>query len=106
MGFAPDGAFACDLCDDIKAAEFLQANDLNDGKFLCCLTRLRYTPYWTIPRKNRPFDADRHAHNEAMKQQDHAPIREAIVRVIRETDLKVLLCPEDMTQMAVGKELL
>jgi len=41
-----------------------------------------------------------------MKEQDHAPIREAIIRVVRETDLKVLLCPEDMTQMAVGKEML
>lgn len=106
MGFAPDGAFACDLRDNAKAAEFLQTNDLHDGKFLCCLTRLRYTPYWTIPGKNQPFDAGRHAHNEAMKEQDHAPIREAIVQVIRETDMKVLLCPEDMTQMAVGKEML
>ena len=26
--------------------------------------------------------------------------------MVRETDLKVLLCPEDMTQMAVGKEML
>jgi hypothetical protein len=37
-----------------------------------------------------------------MKEQDHAPIRDAIIRVVRETELKVLLCPEDMTQMAVG----
>lgn len=41
-----------------------------------------------------------------MEEHDHAPIREAIIRVVRETDLKVLLCPEDMTQMAVGKEML
>jgi polysaccharide pyruvyl transferase WcaK-like protein len=41
-----------------------------------------------------------------MKEHDHAPIREAIISVIRETDLKILLCPEDMTQMAVGKEVL
>ena len=106
MGFAPDGAFACDLRDDAKAAEFLKAHDLQDGKFLCCLSRLRNTPYWTIDAKKRPFNAEKHARNEAMKEHDHAPLREAIVRVIRETDLKVLLCPEDMTQMAVGKELL
>ena len=41
-----------------------------------------------------------------MKEHDHAPLREAIVKVVRETNLKVLLCPEDMTQMAVGKEML
>jgi polysaccharide pyruvyl transferase WcaK-like protein len=105
-GFAPDGAFACDLRDDAKADEFLKGNDLEDGKFLCCLSRLRNTPYWTIDAKKRPFNAEKHARNEAMKEHDHAPLREAIVQVIRETDLRVLLCPEDMTQMAVGKELL
>ena len=41
-----------------------------------------------------------------MKEHDHAPLREAIVQVVRSTNLKVLLCPEDMTQMAVGKEML
>jgi polysaccharide pyruvyl transferase WcaK-like protein len=106
MQFAPDGAFACDLRDDDKAITFLAENGLEPGKFLCCLSRLRYTPYWNIPGDPRKKDAAREARNEEMKEQDHAPIREAIIRVARETDLKVLLCPEDMTQMAVGKELL
>ncbi|WP_345325873.1 polysaccharide pyruvyl transferase family protein [Novipirellula rosea] len=104
MEFGPDGAFACDLRDDAAATAFLEANGLEEGKFLCCQSRLRYTPYWTIPSKKRDIDPKRHAHNEAMKERDHAPIREAIIRVVRETDLKVLLCPEDMTQMKVGKE--
>lgn len=106
MDFAPDGAFACDLRDDVRAADFLKAHGLEEGKFLCCLSRLRYTPYWSIPGSKRPFDEKRHARNEAMKEHDHGPLREAITRVIRETELKVLLCPEDMTQMAVGQELL
>lgn len=106
MEFAPDGAFACDLRDDATATEFLKAQGLEDGQFLCCLSRLRFTPYWSIPGSKRPFDEQRHARNEAMKEHDHAPLREAIIRVVRETALKVLLCPEDMTQMAVGKELL
>ena len=105
MEFGPDGAFACDLRDDARAIAFLQANGLEDGKFLCCLSRLRYTPYWTIPDKKRPFDAKRHERNQAMKEHDHRALREAIVAVARETSLKVLLCPEDMTQMAVGKEM-
>ena len=41
-----------------------------------------------------------------MKEHDHAPLRAAISAVVRETDLKVLLCPEDQSQMAVGKEML
>ncbi|MCA9082266.1 MAG: polysaccharide pyruvyl transferase family protein, partial [Planctomycetaceae bacterium] len=103
--FGPDGAFACDLRDDDRAAAFLKANKLEEGKFLCCLSRLRYTPYWTIPSKKRSLDPERHARNDAMKEHDHAALRQAIVAVIRETPLKVLLCPEDMTQMAVGKEM-
>jgi polysaccharide pyruvyl transferase WcaK-like protein len=105
MEFVPDGAFACDLRDDERATSFLKANGLEEGRFLCCLSRLRYTPYWTIPEKKRAFDAKRHARNEAMKEHDHVPLRNAIIAVVRETSLKVLLCPEDMTQMTVGKEM-
>ncbi|QDS85872.1 Polysaccharide pyruvyl transferase [Rosistilla ulvae] len=104
MEFGPDGAFACDLREPEKANAFLKANDLQPGKFLCCIPRLRYTPYWTI--KDRPFDEVKHARNEAMKEHDHAQLRRAIVEVVKTTDLKVLVCPEDQTQMKVGKELL
>ncbi|MFH5803732.1 polysaccharide pyruvyl transferase family protein [Alienimonas sp. DA493] len=106
MEFGPDGAFACDLRDDASAEAFLKTNGLEDGQFLCCLSRLRHTPYWTIPSKKREIDPAKHARNEAMKEHDHAALRAAIVAVVRETDLKVLLCPEDMTQMAVGREML
>lgn len=105
MEFAPDGAFACDLRDDAKATAFLQAHGLEEGKFLCCLSRLRFTPYWQV-RPGARKDEQRHARNDAMKEHDHLPLREAIIAVARQTPLKVLLCPEDMTQMAVGKELL
>lgn len=106
MEFAPDGAFACDLRDEAKAEAFLNKHQLRTGKFLCCIPRLRYTPYWTIPSKNVPLDPVKHARNEQMKEHDHAPLRQAIVEVIQQTDLKVLICPEDQTQMQVGKELL
>jgi polysaccharide pyruvyl transferase WcaK-like protein len=102
MEFGPDGAFACDLRDDEKAIAFLRANNLEAGKFLCCIPRLRYTPYWKI--RNQPIIAERAARNEAMAEHDHAPLRAAISAVVRETNLKVLLCPEDMTQMEVGKQ--
>lgn len=105
MEFGPDGAFACDLRDDAKAEKFLREAGLEAGKFLCCLSRLRYTPYWTIPEKKVARNEGRHARNEAMKEQDHRALREAIVAVARATDLKVLLCPEDVTQVAVSKEM-
>ena len=104
LGFAPDGAFACDLRDDERAERFLKANGLEPGKFLCCLSRLRHTPYWLV-KPGVKLDETKAARNEAMKERDHRALREAIVAVVRETDLKVLLCPEDATQMAVGKEM-
>lgn len=106
MAFGPDGAFATDLRDDAAATAFLSQHNLTEGQFLCCIPRLRYTPYWVIPEKKAAVDPVKHARNEAMKEHDHAPLREAIIRITRETSMKVLVCPEDQTQMAVGKELL
>lgn len=106
MEFGPDGAFATDLRDEARATAFLEAHGLEPGRFLCCIPRLRYTPYWKIPSKKAPFDERKHARNEAMKEHDHLPLRQGIIEVVRRTDMKVLICPEDQTQMAVGKELL
>jgi polysaccharide pyruvyl transferase WcaK-like protein len=103
--FGPDAAFGCDLRDNAKADRFLAENDLTEGKFLCCIARLRYTPYWKI-KPGVPLDEQKHARNEAMKEHDLAPLREAIAAVVRQTDLKVLLCPEDASQMEVNREIL
>lgn len=105
VGFAPDGAFAVDVRDDATAEAFLKANELEEGRFLCCIGRLRYTPYWLI-KPGRPFVEKSHVRNEEMKEHDHIPLREAIAAVVRETDKKVLICPEDSSQMAVGKEMI
>ncbi|SFJ05561.1 polysaccharide pyruvyl transferase family protein [Planctomicrobium piriforme] len=104
MEFGPDGAFGTDLRNDKAADEYLKSVDLQPGKFLCCIPRLRYTPYWLI--RNQPKDEKKADRNEMMQEHDHAPLRAAISAVVRETDTKVLICPEDMTQMAVGRELL
>lgn len=103
MEFGPDGAFGVKLRNEAAAQAFLKANGLEEGKFLCCIPRLRYTPYWKI-KKGRAFDEKKHARNEEMREHDHAPLREAIAAVTRETGMKVLLCPEDSTQMEVGKQ--
>ena len=39
-----------------------------------------------------------------MAEYDMAPLRAAITAVVRETKLKVLLCPEDMSQMEVAQQ--
>ncbi len=104
MAFGPDAAFAVDLRNEKAADSFLEHQGLRPGKFLCCIPRYRHTPYWNI--KNRPLDQAKHRRNEQMKEHDHAPLRAAIVETVRSTGLKVLLCPEDQTQMALGKEML
>lgn len=104
-GFAPDAAFACDVRDDAAADAFLKVNDLRPRKFVCCIAKLRYAPYWLIKDGYR-FDEGKQKVNEQFKEQDNAPLLEAVQRVVRETDLKVLLCPEDMSEMAVNKEMI
>jgi hypothetical protein len=105
MEFGPDGAFGCDLRDDARATAFLRANKLEEGKFLCCIPRLRYTPYWKIRNQEMTDEQRRRAaRNDAMAEHDHAPLRAAITAVVRETPLKVLICPEDVSQMEVGKQ--
>lgn len=104
MGFVPDGAFAVDLKNEEAADAFLKEHALERGRFMCVIPRLRYTPYWKI--KDIPFDQKRHDRNERMKEHDHKPLREAIIEVTRKTSLKILICPEDKTQVEVGKEML
>lgn len=106
MAFGPDGAFACDLRNEEKAEAFLKANQLRRGKFMCCIPRARYTPSWLMPGKKFKKDPIKAARNEEMMEHDHAPLRDAIIRVTRQTDLKILLCPEDTTQVQISKDML
>jgi polysaccharide pyruvyl transferase WcaK-like protein len=102
--FTPDAAFAIDVTNDKNAVPFLTANGLEEGKFLCCIPRHRLTPVWLHKHKNRPFDADRHARNEEMKEHDHKPLRGAITEIVRNTNHKILICHEDQVQQQIGKE--
>ena len=106
MEWGPDTAFAADLRDDARATAFLNSHGLADGTYLCCNSRYRFTPFWLIPSKQQRIDPARHARNEEKKVADHAPLLAAIESVVRDTGLKVLLCPEDETQMAITREML
>lgn len=103
--FGPDGAFAAEVRDEHAALAFLSRHGLEPGRFICCLPRLRSTPYWRV-KPGYAFDEARNQRNEEMKEHDHAPVREGIVSIVRETGMKVLVCPEDSTQMETGKEML
>jgi hypothetical protein len=106
MEFGPDGAFAVDLRNDGLADQFLKNNGLEPGKFLCVIPRQRYTPYWEVKSRNTPFDAFKDGKNKEMQEHDNGPLREAMIAVLDKTDLKILICPEDETQVKLGKEIL
>lgn len=106
MEFGPDGTFAVDLHNDQAAIAFLKEHDLEEGKFMCCIPRYRFTEEWLAKGKNRPYSQARAEYNDKMKDHDNAPLREAIAAVVRQTDLKVLICPEDETHVAIGKSVL
>ena len=106
MEFGPDGTFAVDLHNDEAAVAFLKEHGLEEGKFMCCIPRYRFTEEWLAKGKNRPFIQERADFNEKMKEHDNAPLREAITAIVRQTDLKVLICPEDETHVAIGKSVL
>ncbi|HSI33643.1 MAG: polysaccharide pyruvyl transferase family protein [Phycisphaerae bacterium] len=107
MEFGPDGAFATDIRNDAAADAFLKASGLEEGKFLCAIPRYRTTPYWQIHGKEKTATDEKNwKHSQEMKEHDNAPIRKAIEEVLRNTDMKVLVCPEDRSQVALGKEIL
>lgn len=106
MEYGPDTAFGVvETRNNEAATAFLNENGLEDGKFLCCIPRYRWTPAWTV-YKHREFDEGKHARNEEMKDHDHAPHRAAIAAIVRETGMKVLVTHEDQTQIPLGKEML
>jgi hypothetical protein len=106
MEFGPDGAFACDLRNDKLALNFMSENGLKEGKFLCVIPKYRWTPHWLVPSYKSTYNQAVDKRNQEMKEHDLKPYRDAIIQVVRNTNYKVLICPEDVTQVALGKEML
>jgi polysaccharide pyruvyl transferase WcaK-like protein len=106
MDFAPDATFALDLHDEPAATTLLRQANLEPGKFLCAIPRLRMTPYWEIapnPATSPEEIAKKRAVNEKHVDSDHAKMREAIIVWVRETGQRVLLCPEMTYQVSLFK---
>lgn len=108
--FVPDTTFFLNIRNDEKAASFLKKNGMQDKKFICAVPRLRYTPYHQIkPNRNGWSDEkikEVEEINARYKEQDHAKLREAIIAWVRETQNKVLVCPEMTYQVDIMDELL
>ncbi len=94
IDFGPDATFAIDLRDDNAAAALLREHQMEPGKFLCAIPRLRWTPYWEIHPESTKPNSERIKVNEEFAEKDHAKLREGITAWVRETKMRVLLTPE------------
>ncbi len=105
--YGPDAQLGMTLRDDAKGHAWLSAHGLEGGRFICVIPRLRYTPYYRIDGRARTPDDDvRDAINSRTTEQDHAKLREAIVRYVRNTGNRVMTCAEMTYQVEMAKEVL
>ena len=105
LEFGPDSQLGMRLRDDAKGFAYLKAQNLEEGKFICVIPRLRYTPYWShAGRKAGPDDAEKDAINQRTTKQDHDKLREMIVSYVRGTGNKVMACAEMTYQVQMAKD--
>ena len=103
--FGPDAQLGMRLRDDVRGFAWLREHGLEDGKFICVIPRLRYTPYYKVNNVPRvPTDDVRDAINSGAKEKDHAKLREMIVAYVRKTGNKAMACAEMTYQIELAKE--
>jgi hypothetical protein len=107
LEFGPDAQLGMHLRDDAKGIAWLRERGLVEGKFICVIPRLRYTPYYKIRNTKRGADdVIKDAINDRTTEQDHAKLRELIISYVKATGHKVMVCAEMTYQVEMGKEVL
>lgn len=107
LEFGPDAQLGMPMRDDAKGLAWLKAHGLQEGRFICVIPRLRYTPYYRIRNVARTeSDHIRDAINDRTTEKDHAKLREMIVAYVKNTGNKVMVCAEMTYQVEMGKEVL
>jgi hypothetical protein len=106
LEFGTDAQLGMHLRDDATGYAYLKARGLAEGKFICVVPRLRYTPYYRIRpnAKRTPDDDIKDAINNRTTEKDHAKLRDMIVSYVRATGHKVLTCPEMTYEIELAKE--
>jgi len=104
--FGPDAQLGMHLRDDAKGLAYLKSAGLEEGKFICVIPRLRYTPYYRIKTGTKRVAADdvKDAINDRTTKQDHDKLREMIVSYVRATGNKVMACAEMTYQVQMAKD--
>ncbi len=107
LEFGPDAQLGMHLRDDARGLAFLRESGLEEGKFICVIPRLRYTPYYRIYNTPRaPADDIRDSINNRTVEKDHAKLRDMIVAYVRNTGNRVLACAEMTYQVELAREVL
>jgi hypothetical protein len=107
QGFTPDATFGIRIYNEAKAQQYLAETGLQKGGFICVIPRMRYTPYWQmVDRKPNEGDLEKQAISDAYKKRDAEKMRAVITSWVKETGLKVLICPEVTYQVEFSKETL
>jgi hypothetical protein len=107
LEFGPDAQLGMTLRDDAKADAWLKEHKLEQGKFICVIPRLRYTPYYKVNNVARVASDDiKDAINDRTTEKDHAKLREMIVSYVRNTGNKVMACAEMTYQVEMAKQVL
>lgn len=107
MEFAPDSTFGLHLRNDAAGDAYLKRVGLEHKKFLAVVPRSRYSPYDTIyGTPPTPEDVERRRVNTEFDFADHEPLRETMIRWVRETGTPVLACPEMTYHVELAKRVL
>ena len=107
LEFGPDAQLGMTLRDDAKASAWLREHRLEEGKFICVIPRLRYTPYYKVNNVPRtPSDDIRDSINDRTTQKDHAKLRQMITSYVKTTGNKVMACAEMTYQVEMAKHVL
>lgn len=105
LEFGPDAQLGMHLRDDARGFAWLRAHGLEEGKFICVIPRLRYTPYYRIRNTPRTPDDDvKDAINSRTTTRDHAKLREMIVSYVKNTGDKVMACAEMTYQVEMSRQ--
>lgn len=107
LEFGPDAQLGMTLRDDEKGFRWLKEHQLEDGKFICVIPRLRYTPYYRIRNTGRvPSDDVKDAINDRTTEKDNARLRDMIVQYVKNTGNRVMACAEMTYQVELSKQVL
>ncbi|WP_172838141.1 polysaccharide pyruvyl transferase family protein [Terriglobus roseus] len=101
LEMGPDTQFGMTLKDTARGDAYMKAHGLQSHKFICAIPRLRYT---INPKNGQAPNEARAKVNAEHVQHDMDMLLDVIVRYVRATGNKVLVCAEMTYQIALGKE--